>query len=134
MMRAASAAADEEAARASRPAPLVVAVTMLTSLDDGMLARSASGPDRRPGRAARRACPGGWARRRRRLAAGDRARSASACGADFTIVTPGIRGTGDQKGDQSRTMSAAEALRRRHYLVVGRPITAAAEPGRRPNA
>ena len=33
MMRAARAAADEEAARRSRPAPLVIAVTMLTSLE-----------------------------------------------------------------------------------------------------
>src|SRR5207344_2956840 len=38
MMRAARAAADEEAARASRPAPLVIAVTLLTSLDQAALA------------------------------------------------------------------------------------------------
>src|SRR5438067_522875 len=38
MMRAAHAAAHEEAARRSRPAPLVIAVTMLTSLEQGALA------------------------------------------------------------------------------------------------
>src|SRR3954465_4552571 len=37
MMRAARAAADEEAARLSRPAPLLIAVTMLTSLDQQAL-------------------------------------------------------------------------------------------------
>ncbi len=49
-------------------------------------------------------------------------------GADFTIVTPGIRNhvSGD---DQSRTLSAQEAIRAgASYLVVGRPIIAARDP------
>jgi len=53
-----------------------------------------------------------------------------ACGRDFVIVTPGIRGkmglTGD---DQKRTLTASEAVRLgADYLVVGRPIRLAADP------
>lgn len=50
-------------------------------------------------------------------------------GADFKIVTPGIRGSKDAKGDQKRTFSAAEAVcAGADYLVIGRPITAAENP------
>jgi orotidine-5'-phosphate decarboxylase len=45
------------------------------------------------------------------------------------LVTPGIRSAKDQTGDQKRTLSAAEALKRgADHLVIGRPITAAPDP------
>jgi orotidine-5'-phosphate decarboxylase len=52
-----------------------------------------------------------------------------ALGPDFKIVTPGIRGAKDAKGDQKRTFSPAEALEAgSDYMVIGRPITAAENP------
>ena len=50
-------------------------------------------------------------------------------GADFRLVTPGIRPAGVAVGDQRRVMTPAEALRAGATdLVIGRPITAAADP------
>jgi orotidine-5'-phosphate decarboxylase len=52
-----------------------------------------------------------------------------ACGADFLIVTPGIRPTGSAKGDQARPATPAAAVRAgADYIVVGRPITEAGDP------
>ena len=50
-------------------------------------------------------------------------------GADFQLITPGIRPAGSDRGDQHRTMTPKEALSAgSHYLVIGRPITAASNP------
>jgi orotidine-5'-phosphate decarboxylase len=129
MMRAAREAAHEEAARRSLGAPLVIAVTMLTSFSEGALPEIG--------------IEGGMAEQVARLAmlaqsAGldgvvaspqEIALIRGRCGPSFAIITPGIRGAGDAKGDQSRTMSAGEALAAgASYLVVGRPIIAAPDP------
>lgn len=53
----------------------------------------------------------------------------SELGKDFVLVTPGIRPAGSDQGDQKRIMTPAEAMvAGSHYLVVGRPITQAADP------
>ena len=50
-----------------------------------------------------------------------------ACGAEMTIVTPGIRPAGAAEGDQRRTLTPAGAVRAgADAIVVGRPITGAA--------
>ena len=52
-------------------------------------------------------------------------------GAGLVIVTPGIRPAGSAKGDQSRVNTPAQAIAAgADYLVVGRPITEAADPKR----
>ena len=52
-----------------------------------------------------------------------------ACGKDFVTVTPGVRFADGDKGDQKRVMTPAEAKRiGSDYIVVGRPVTQAADP------
>ena len=51
-----------------------------------------------------------------------------ACGADFLTVTPGIRFADGDAGDQVRIMTPEKARAYSDYIVVGRPITAAADP------
>ena len=129
MMRAAHDAAADEAAKRSRPRPLVIAVTMLTSLSqetlgeigvcDPMLSQVGrlAALTQTAGLDGVVASPQEIDLIRRR------------CGRQFAIVTPGIRAAADVKGDQSRTMAAAEALAAgATYLVVGRPIIAAKDP------
>jgi len=129
MMQAAREAADREAARAARPAPLVIAVTMLTSLDDAAVSavgfgRGVTEQVERLAALAQSSGLDGVVASPREIALIRRR-----CGDRFIIVTPGIRGAAEQKGDQSRTSSAPQALAGgASYLVVGRPITAAADP------
>ena len=53
----------------------------------------------------------------------------SALGSDFCLVTPGIRPASASLDDQSRVVTPSDAIRNgAHYLVIGRPITAAADP------
>jgi len=129
MMQAARGAAVEEAARRSASPPLVIAVTVLTSLDGaalsavGIASRLEEQVERLAGLAADAGLDGVVASPREISLVRQR------CGTAFTIVTPGIRGAADAKADQARTLSAAEALAAgASYLVVGRPIIAAPDP------
>lgn len=131
MMRAAEKAGLEAAQRIRRPPPLLIAVTVLTSMDDGTLREIGV---ERPmleqvialARMAQTAGLHGVVASPQEITA-----IREACGTDFTIVTPGIRGAaaGSAKDDQARTMGPAEAVRAgASYIVVGRPIIAAADP------
>ena len=131
MMQAAAKAATEAAGHASRARPLVIGVTVLTSMDQDTL--RAGGVDRplldqvvALARMARQAGLDGVVASPQETAA-----IRAACGPEFVIVTPGVRGAsaGSEKNDQARTMGPAEAIKAgSSYLVVGRPIIAAADP------
>jgi orotidine-5'-phosphate decarboxylase len=142
MMTAARDAAKEAATRAGTPAPLVIAVTVLTSMSAEALAETGyvSSADNGSGKSA---FVLNHVVRLARLAeaAGldgvvaspqETATLRQRCGQSFAIVTPGIRGGGATAGsrdDQERTMSAGEAIAAgASYIVVGRPIIAAADP------
>jgi orotidine-5'-phosphate decarboxylase len=128
MLRAAKRAAEDAASAQNRRRPLIVAVTVLTSLGDKSLLEI--GVNRSMERQVE-----------------EMAVLAEQSGVDgvvasphelnilrkrfptFTIVTPGIRSTSAPSDDQSRTLSAREAIAAgANYLVIGRPIIAAADP------
>lgn len=129
MIQAAAEAAREAAEDADAPRPLIIAVTVLTSLDeDDLEAVGQRGP---------------VAEQVKRLAALAQASGADgvvcgpreiaslrkSCGADFTLVVPGIRPAWAAAGDQKRIMAPAEAVAAgADYLVIGRPITGQADP------
>ncbi len=131
MMRAARDAAAAEAARLGRPVPLVIAVTVLTSLEATTLPglgvmRSLRDQVVALARLAQDSGLDGVVASPHEIAA-----IREACGGAFTIVTPGIRGAsaGTAMHDQARTMGPREAIREgANFLVVGRPITGAVHP------
>ena len=131
MMRAARAAAHEAAAAHTLTPPLVIAVTVLTSMNQAALRETGVIIDLmdqvlRLAELAKEAQLDGVVASPRETAA-----IRSRCGPGFAIVTPGIRGgaAAASKDDQERTMSPADAVAAgASYLVVGRPIIAAPNP------
>jgi orotidine-5'-phosphate decarboxylase len=129
MMRAALDAARDSAARLGVAAPKLIAVTVLTSLNDEDLAEVGQ--------------PSAASDQVRRLAA-----LTQRCGLDgvvcspheigvlrrdlgngFLLVTPGVRPSWAAAGDQKRVMEPRQAVEAgADYLVIGRPITGAADP------
>lgn len=125
MIEAARRAAEQAAA--SRP--MLLAVTVLTSLDAASLAATgvAGGPTQQVLRLARLALDSGADGLI--CSAHEIAPLRDALGQGPALVVPGIRPAGAPAGDQARTMTPAEALAAgADWIVVGRPITAAADP------
>lgn len=128
MLRAAAAAAAS-AAEEGGPRMRLIGVTVLTSLDEADL-----GAVGQEGPVAEQAL------RLALLARGsgldgivcsphEVARLRAACGPGFLLVVPGIRPAGSALGDQKRVMGPRAAIAAgADYLVIGRPITAAADP------
>lgn len=127
MMAAAREGAEAGASGGKRP--LVLAVTVLTSLSQADMTEvgingGAEEAVLRLARLAQRSGLDGVV-----ASAQEAAAIREACGPGFVIVTPGIRPASAAAGDQARVKTPADALRAgADYLVVGRPITAAADP------
>lgn len=124
MMEAAREAIDK-----SSNSPMLIAVTVLTSMSaDDLLELGISNPlDEQVSLLANLTKSSGLdgvvcsAREANRLSA--------ELGKDFCLVTPGIRPADASRDDQKRVMTPVEAINAgSHYLVIGRPITKAADP------
>ena len=129
MMRAAAEAVREEAERLGIERPGLLAVTVLTSIDETAWRElgHTAGIGESVGHMARLAKAAGvdGIVSSPREAAEIRAVN----GADFVIVTPGIRPAFAGTDDQRRIAAPAQALRNgASYLVIGRPITKADDP------
>jgi orotidine-5'-phosphate decarboxylase len=112
--------------------PLLIAVTVLTSLTDAALqeigyASTAAVQAQHLAQLAHACGADGVVCSVHEVAAIKRA-----CGAAFRTVTPGIRLPGDDKGDQARIATPQSAIQQgADYIVMGRPITQSSDPRRR---
>lgn len=120
-----------EAASQSPSKPMVLAVTVLTSLSDADLQELGIAGDvlsqvLRLGALARAAGCGGL------VASAQEARELrKSLGEEFAIVTPGVRPAGAPAGDQARVVTPKDAIAAgATYLVVGRPILEAPDPAK----
>jgi len=123
--------AAAEAAAQSASKPLVLAVTVLTSLSDSDLqeigvAGNVLTQVLRLGALARSAGCGGLV-----ASAHEASELRRELGDGFAIVTPGVRPAGADVGDQARVLTPRDAIAAgATYLVVGRPIVKAADPAK----
>jgi orotidine-5'-phosphate decarboxylase len=119
-----------EAARTVNQALMVLGVTVLTSMDEmdldkvGVRGHMSEQVLRLAGLALTSGCHGVVA------SAMEAAELREELGKHFLIVTPGVRPAGKDYGDQSRVVTPSQAIAAgATYIVVGRPITGAADPG-----
>lgn len=124
MIREAVEASKEEAHKAGVPTPVVLAVTVLTSLSDQDLQNVLGIHDSvqhsviRLAKFAKSAGAGGII-----ASPHEAAVLRQSCGKDFLLVTPGVRPAGAASSDQKRVMTPGEAIKAgADILVIGRPI------------
>jgi orotidine-5'-phosphate decarboxylase len=121
--------AAREAVSSAPEAPLLIGVTVLTSLKDAELAAigwagSAADNVMRLARLAHANGLDGVV-----CSAQEAASLRGTIGPAFVSVTPGIRLAGGDAGDQARVVTPEDAVRAgAHYLVIGRPVTQADDP------
>lgn len=129
MMKAAEKAAQDRAKALGRPAPLVLGVTVLTSLDNNELTEIGYQRDvaRQVEHFANLAMRSGL--RGLVCSALEIVELRSFLPSECQLITPGIRPAGSERGDQKRTLTPAEAIAAgADWLVIGRPIYAADNP------
>jgi orotidine-5'-phosphate decarboxylase len=121
--------AAREAISDSSQRPLLIGVTLLTSMDEATfrqigLTGSLEDTVLRLAKLAKQSGLDGVV-----CSAQEAKRLRAQHGQDFQLVTPGIRPANSEAGDQHRTMTPIQAVEAgSSYLVIGRPITAAADP------
>lgn len=130
MMSQVRKAVDVEASRLGQQRPLILAVTVLTSIDqqavnnDLQVDLPVADLVVKWAIMAKEAGMDGVVASPQEITA-----IRSACGPEFIILTPGVRPVWSETNDQKRVMTPREAYQAgADYLVIGRPITSAADP------
>jgi orotidine-5'-phosphate decarboxylase len=129
MMRAAEAAAQETARQFGNKPPLVLGVTVLTSMESDELKQVGQEPNLAQQVERLAALAVGAGLRGLVCSPLELAGLRQMLPANIQLVTPGIRAASDEAGDQKRTLNASQALvAGANWLVIGRPICAAENP------
>jgi orotidine-5'-phosphate decarboxylase len=125
MMRSAVVAARDEASALGRERPLVLAVTLLTSIDESAMNRELRIPGRLEAQVVHLAGLANQADLDGVIASPHEIEAVRAnVSKDMLVVTPGVRPVWAAAQDQKRVMTPGEAISRgASYVVIGRPIT-----------
>jgi len=129
-LQAAQTAAVEGAAESGNAVPNLLAITVLTSLNARSLAFDLKIPLELPEYALHMALLAQKSGLAGAVCSPQEVEQLrQTCRDDFLLVCPGVRPTGSDPGDQRRTLTPRAAIAAgANYLVIGRPITAAADP------
>ncbi len=129
-LKAAAEAVQDEAAKVNIKPPKLIAITLLTSISSRQLAFDLKIPLELPEYALQMALMAQETGLDGAVCSPQElAQLRQICKDNFLLVCPGVRPTWADKGDQKRSLTPAQAIASgADYLVIGRPITAAADP------